>query len=89
MSTTDRDSSRDNSRDNSRDSNRQSQQNSSRNRANDAEVDYLVVTYDITPVEAREVITVCGCSDRGKLDDYMEGQGITKSSDRGHSGNTR
>lgn len=81
MSTTDRDS--------NRDSNRQSQQNSSRNSANDAEVDYLIVTYDITPVEAREVITVCGFSDRGKLDDYMKGQGRTKRSDRGHSSNTR
>lgn len=50
--------------DTNRDGNRQSLQNRSPNSANDVEVDYLVVTYDITPVEAREVITVCGCSDR-------------------------
>ena len=61
------------------DRNRQSKHD--RSGINDDEavvVDYITVTYDISPAETREIIRVCGCNDRTKIDNYMSGQGRSK-----------
>jgi len=46
-------------------------------------VDYISVTYDVSPTEAREIIRVCGCDDRTKIDNYMSDHGKSKRENRG------
>jgi hypothetical protein len=68
------------------DRNRQGQQDRSDNSDDEAVVvDYITVTYDVSPTEAREIIRVCGCSDRSKIDNYMSDQGRSR---RDNSSNT-
>ncbi|HEV7622379.1 MAG TPA: hypothetical protein VGO09_11620 [Flavisolibacter sp.] len=60
----------------------QSRSGSGRDQDDNVELEYIMVEYDVTPEEAREAITVCGCSNRSDIDDYMRSQGRTGKSGR-------
>jgi hypothetical protein len=51
-----------------------------------AVIEYILVNYDVTPDEAAEVIEICGITDRGKIDDYMEEKGTPRMNKSGDSG---
>src|SRR5262245_4205843 len=53
------------------------------------EIDYMIVEYDVTPEQAREVIRVCGSNKRGDIDSYLRNQERSVSSSRGQGGSGR